>query len=380
MVNQYEYFLPKVDIQAIGSGGGSLVTVDGKTGTLRVGPQSAGADPGPVCYGRGGQVPTVTDADLVLGYLNPDNFAGGRIRLDQAKAEAALQRVADELGMSLLEAAAGVATIAEFQMADLIRKVTVEKGFDPRDFVLFAFGGAGPAHAAVFARELGVRKVVVPQKETASVWCAFGAASADILHLYEHVDILRSPFERERVNANLDMLGGRGRAQLEADGIPSARHRFRFSLDMRHRGQINEVEVDLPGGALDEAAMARLREDFVLRYELLYGRGSSFPGAQLEIVTFRCRAGAETAKPQLIPAERLVPEVPAAAWRGRRSVYWSGAKATQDTPVLDGDALLPGNRATGPLVVETEDTTIVVHPGQTLAVDRFGNVEILFET
>ena len=379
LVNQYEYFIPKVDIQTIGSGGGSMVVVDGKTGTLRVGPQSAGAVPGPVCYGAGGTVPTVTDADLVLGYLNPDNFAGGRIKLDKAKAQAAIQRVADELGMGLLETAAGIATIAEFQMADLIRKVTVEKGFDPRDFVLFAFGGAGPAHAAVFARELGVRKVIVPQKETASVWCAFGAASADILHLYEQVDILRSPFDRERVNANLARLGGRGRAQLEADGVPARRHRFRYSLDMRHRGQINEVEVDLPGGLLDEAALARLRGDFAARYELLYGRGSSFAGAQLEIVTFRCRAGAETPKPGLAPARRLVRAVPKAARRGTRAVYWSGLKRTRQTPVLDGDALLPGNRAAGPLVVETEDTTIVVHPGQTLGVDRFGNIEILFE-
>lgn len=379
LVNQYEYFLPKVDIQTIGSGGGSLVTVDGKTRALRVGPQSAGAEPGPVCYGKGGEVPTVTDADLVLGYLNPANFAGGRIALDQARAEAAIGAVADQLGMGLLECAAGIATIAEFQMADIIRKVTVEKGFDPRDFVLFAFGGAGPAHAAVFARELGVRKVVVPQKETASVWCAFGAASADILHLYEQVDILRSPFDVKAVNQNLAALGERGRAQLEADGIPPERHRFRFSVDMRHRGQINEVEVDLPAGQLDAAAFARLREDFVARYELLYGRGSSFSGAPLEIVTFRCRAGAETAKPTFAEAERLTEEVPAAARRGERPVYWAELKESRNTPVLHGDALLPGNRFAGPVIVETEDTTIVVHPQQTLAVDRFGNIEILFE-
>src|SRR6185312_5673707 len=140
IVNQYEYFIPKVDIQAIGAGGGSLVRIDEKTRTIRVGPASACAVPGPVCYGRGGTVPTVTDADLVLGYIDPAGFAGGQMRLDRAKAEAAIGAIGGRLGMSVMECAAGIAKIVEFQMADLIRKMTVGKGFDPRDFVLFAFG------------------------------------------------------------------------------------------------------------------------------------------------------------------------------------------------------------------------------------------------
>ncbi|MGH8738967.1 MAG: hydantoinase/oxoprolinase family protein, partial [Burkholderiales bacterium] len=193
-VVQYEYFLPKVDIQAIGSGGGSLARVVPATRTLQVGPESAGADPGPACYGKGGEMPTVTDADVVLGYINPDNFLGGRMRLDRAKAVAAVQKVADGLGLSLHETASGIARVAEFKMADIIRKMTVEKGFDPREFTLFAFGGAGPAHAGVFGAELGVKKIIVPQKEIASTWCAFGAASADMLHVHEHTDIQASPF------------------------------------------------------------------------------------------------------------------------------------------------------------------------------------------
>ena len=149
--DQYEYFLPKVDIQAIGAGGGSLVRADPDKRTLSVGPESAGAFPGPVCYGRGGTVPTVTDAELVLGYLDPDNFAGGRMRLDRAAAHAAIAKLGASIGMGAVECAAGICRIVELNMADIIRKVTVEKGFDPREFVLFAFGGAGPAHAAVFA-------------------------------------------------------------------------------------------------------------------------------------------------------------------------------------------------------------------------------------
>ncbi|MGE5640981.1 MAG: hydantoinase/oxoprolinase family protein, partial [Clostridia bacterium] len=168
--DQYEYFLPKIDLQAIGSGGGSLARAHPESRTLTVGPDSAGAFPGPVCYSRGGTVPTVTDAQLVLGYLDPDNFAGGRMKLDKAAASSSIEDLGKKIGLSAVECAAGICRIVEFHMADVIRKVTVEKGFDPREFVLFAFGGAGPAHAAVFARELGVKKVIVPQRKAASTW------------------------------------------------------------------------------------------------------------------------------------------------------------------------------------------------------------------
>ena len=162
--------------------------------SMTVGPDSAGAFPGPVCYSRGGTVPTVTDAQLVLGYLDPDNFAGGRMKLDKESATKALAELGARIGMTAMQCAAGICRIVELQMADVIRKVTVEKGFDPRDFVLFAFGGAGPAHAGVFARELGVRKVIVPQRKAASTWCAFGAAAADVLHIFEHTEIMSSAF------------------------------------------------------------------------------------------------------------------------------------------------------------------------------------------
>ena len=386
-VHQYEYYLPKVDIQAIGSGGGSMVRIDEITGTLQVGPESAGAEPGPVCYGRGGDVPTVTDADLVLGRLNAENFAGGSMRLDLPAARRAIATIAERLNMDVDACASGITQIVEFQMADLIHKATIQKGFDPRDFVVFAFGGAGPAHAGVFAAELGVSKVVIPQRATASVWCAFGAASADLLHIYERVDIMVSPFDLDRVNSLLESLCVQAQSQLLADGVHEERHRFRYALDMRHKGQIHEVEVGLDEMPVGRHEFDRLHERFTSLYERLYGSGSSLAGARLEIVTARCRASAVTPKPSFVKQDALTGEIPPHARLGRRSVYWpriagtpggaaTGLPGRIETPIYDGHRLVPGNRLDGPAVVELETTTVVLHSGQTLQMDAYGNFEL----
>jgi N-methylhydantoinase A len=373
--DQYEYFLPKVDLQAIGAGGGSLARAQPETRTLTVGPESAGAFPGPVCYGRGGTVPTVTDAQLVLGYLDPDNFAGGRMKLDRQAAHAAIEALGAKVGMGAVECAAGICRIVELNMADIIRKVTVEKGYDPRDFVLFAFGGAGPAHAGVFAAELGVKKVVVPQRKAASTWCAFGAAAADVLHIFEHSEILATPVPAGRLNANLDAIEKRARAMMAGEGIAGARQRFEFSLDVRHRGQINEVEVLMPWKRLPADYEPRLRKLFVERYEKLYGRGSALAGAQLEIVVSRLRARALTPRPKLVKARGASRTIPRGALLKPRTIWWRGLKKT---PVYDGEQLAAGNVIRGPAIVETADTTVVVHPRTTLRVDALDNFEISF--
>ncbi len=376
LVHQYEYFLPKVDVQTMGTGGGSKVWIDKTTKTIRVGPQSAGADPGPICYRRGGTTPTTTDADVVLGYLDADNFAGGTMQLDRAGAAAGLQTLADELGMSLYELASGVAQIAEFQMADLVRKATIQKGLDPRDFVLFAFGGAGPVHMAVTAREAGIKRVIVPQGDTASTWCAFGAASADTLHVNEQVRIMSSPFEVTQINGLLADLAEKGRGELAEDGIPDERQRFRYSIDMRHRGQINEVEVELEHGQLSDADLENLRARFVGRYEQLYGRGASLPGARLECVTFRVRASAESRKPRIQSTATLTEVIVADAKTGEREIYWAEWKRAASTPIFDGYRLKPGNQLPGPCVIETTTTSIIVHPGQTVSMDALNNFVI----
>ncbi len=377
--DQYEYFLPKVDLQAIGAGGGSLVRAHPETRTLTVGPESAGAFPGPVCYGRGGTVPSVTDAQLVLGYLDPDNFAEGRLKLDRQAATQAIAKLGAQIGMDPIECAAGICRIVELNMADIIRKVTVEKGYDPRDFVLYAFGGAGPAHAGVFAAELGVKKVIVPQRKAASTWCAFGAAAADVLHVLEHTEILPTPVPAARINANLETLEKQAKRLMAAEGIAASRQRFEFSLDLRHRGQINEVEVLLPWTRAAAGYEPALRKRFVARYEQLYGRGSALAGAQLEIVVCRLRARALTPRPKLVRARTATGKIPSAALRGKRDIYWPDLKKRRATPVYDGERLAIGNRLRGPAIVETADTTVVVHPGRTLRLDPLGNFEITFD-
>ena len=376
--DQYDYFLPKVDLQAIGAGGGSLVRVKPEARTMTVGPDSAGAYPGPVCYGRGGTVPTVTDAQLVLGYLDPDNFAGGRMKLDKDAAFKAIASISTSIGLKPFECAAGICRIVELQMADVIRKVTVEKGYDPREFVLFAFGGAGPAHAGVFARELGVKKIIVPQRKAASTWCAFGAAAADVLHIFEHSEIMPTPVPAKRVNDALDDLEKKALALMKSEGIAPKRQRFEFSLDVRHRGQINEVEVPLATNRVSPNYERELRKNFVERYEKLYGRGSALAGAQLEIVVARLRARALTPRPKLVASKKATKAVPPSARRKARSIYWPDLRKFRPTPVFDGEKLAIGNQIRGPAIVETADTTVVVHPGRTLRLDALGNFEIAF--
>jgi len=261
-------------------------------------------------------------------------------------------------------------------MADIIRKVTVEKGFDPREFVLFAFGGAGPAHAGVFAAELGVKKVIVPQRKAASTWCAFGAAAADVLHIFEHSEILATPVPAARLNAALESIEERARRMMAEEGIVASRQRFEFSLDVRHRGQINEVEVLIPWTRLPADHEPRLRKLFVERYEQLYGKGSALPGAQLEIVVCRLRARALTPRPKLTKARSSTRAIPRGAALKPRTIWWKGLKRT---PVYDGARLAVGNVLRGPAIVETSDTTVVVHPGTTLRVDPLGNFEITFK-
>jgi N-methylhydantoinase A len=372
VINQYTFFMPRLLIESIGSGGGSIVWVDEQSGTLRVGPESAGADPGPACYGRGGTRPTITDANVILGRYNPEGFLGGRITLDRDAAEQAMAGVAEALGMEIVEAAAGAVRIVEYQMADLMRQMTVEQGLDPREFVVYAYGGAGAAHAAVFARELGCKQVVVPLGDLASTWSALGVMSSDVLHVYEHAELLASPFDVARIAEIYAELEERARAQLAEEGFAETDMELSRYADMRFSLQIHQVEVPVPAGDLTGETMGQQIETFIERYESIYGKGSAFTGAGVQIGVFRVVGRGRIRTPEL---PRLEPrDAPAPA--GTRDVYWEEGEGHIATDIWDGAAIGPGTEITGPAIVELSVTTIVVQPGQRGRVDDYGSFVI----
>ena len=373
IVNQYQYFVPTVDIESIGAGGGSIAWVDQSSRTIRVGPQSAGSNPGPVCWGRGGTEPTVTDADIVLGYIDPDYFLGGRIKLDGAASLASLAQLGDKLGMAPHEAAAGVARIVDAHMADLIRKMTINRGYDPREFVVFAYGGAGPVHASGYARELGAKSVIVPLASNAAVWSAFGVASADILGVYETVELMAAPADPVRVQTIYDELERRAWKQLEQQGVKPEDVHMERSADLKYRAQLHEVEAAVATGPLDAVALTAAVADFERRYEQLYGAGAGFSAAGIEFVTFRLRASGRMPKPKL--EQHQAAPAPATP-RGERPVYWYEVGRFIATPTYDGNGFTVGNSVEGPVIVELPETTVVVRPGQRCAMDSFGNLRI----
>jgi N-methylhydantoinase A len=370
IVDQYEYYVPMVDVRSIGSGGGSIVWVDPVQNALKVGPQSAGAEPGPVCYGRGGVLATVTDCDVILGRLNPQNFLGGRMTLDAEGSRRAMQPIADALGLSAEEAAAGAVTIVENAMHDLIRQTTVESGYDPRDFTMFAYGGAGPVHVGGYAKGLGMLEAVVPLGDIASTWSALGVASADILHVLDRTAVTRAPFDGELLRSVYAELEAEADALLDDEDIPPERRYVRRLAELRYTAQIFEIEIPLPDGDLDEEALAGLLGEFERRYEELYGSGTAFSAAGVELVTARVRAIGRIPRPT-IAAHDAVGDA-ADAQVEPREVYWPGA-GWQTTTVYRGERLPPGAALDGPAVVEMPDTTIVVHPDQRGRMDELGN-------
>src|SRR5262245_43365496 len=290
----------KIWVESIGAGGGSIAWIDPETGLLKVGPQGAGALPGPVCYGVGGEEPTVSDADLVLGYLNEDYFLGGRMKLDKEKTLAAIrERIAGPLKMSEVEAASAIYRIANSHMSDLIRKATVEKGHDPRKFLLFAFGGAGPVHASRYAAELDIRQVVIPL--TASVHGATGLISSDLVYEYGKSDHVVVPVESAHVNENFSTLLRRAVDDLRAAGFNQGDIQILRSVDMRYRYQVHELNVPFAPGmsAITDQEMEDLYARFDELYEQGFGQGSGYREAGKEILTFRLTATGLLKKPNI---------------------------------------------------------------------------------
>lgn len=366
----------KIWVESIGAGGGSIAWVDPETGLLKVGPQGAGASPGPVCYGLGGAEPTVSDADLLLGYLNDEYFLGGRMQLDtQRAAQAMEEKIAGPLGMSVTEAAAGIYRIANAHMSDLIRKATVERGYDPRAFVLFAFGGAGPVHAGRYAAELGIKQVVIPL--TASVHSAMGLISSDVIYQNGKSDHLLVPADADRVNANFAALCERMLTDLRAAGFTEESITITRSVDMRYRYQVHELNVPFAEGTAtitgDELDGLYARFDEL--YERSFGPGSAYREAGKEIITFRVVAAGELKKP-VMRRERLAPSKPEAALKGQRNVYFQEHEDFIPTNIYDFERMNPGAEIVGPAIIETPVTTIVVNPNDQARMDEFRNLRL----
>ena len=372
-VSRYRIATPMVDVHTVGSGGGSVAWID-EGGALRVVPQSAGAFPGPVCYGRGGSEPTVTDADLVLGYIGPDYFLGGRMRLDVAAARAAIETsIAEPLGLSVVEAASGIFRIANNSMANAIRHVTVARGRDPRDFALCVFGGAGAIHAGAQAPDLGIKTILVPK--AASVLSALGNQLSNFKVTKVQSFIRRTDrIALEELNAVFaEML-----ASAEADLGDQEKVRETITqrfVDIRYHGQTHEVTVPIRSRTrrVTELNLATALNEFHERHEQLYSfKRTSHPSEvlnlRLDLIGVR-----ETVS---LRSEPFGDEDPAAALRGRRGVCFASAEGFLDTPVYDGAQIRPGHLIPGPAVIEEPDTTIVVYPGQEAMADHYGTYVI----
>ena len=365
----YPIMVPVVDLVEIGSGGGSIAWVD-DFGKLHVGPQSAGALPGPAAYGRGGTRATTTDANLELGRINARYFCGGELDADMDAVADALDQIAQRLDVPREEAARGVIRIANNNMINALKLVSVNRGHDPRDFTLVAFGGGGGMHAVELATELGIRKVVVPR--TADVFSAWGMLMSDLRRDYFLTRLLRvSEADAPKLDALLGEVASEAREEFAREGIPREQVRFLRYGNLRYENQEHSVEVLLPEGTIDGAAQAELADTFHRAYEHEYTYRLAAP---IEFVSLHLVAVAEVGR--LTPAPLPVTGGRVEDARKEVRVVDYAASGVHDASIYDGELLGPGQRFAGPAIVETKGSTTVVHPGNTVDVDDYGNLVI----
>ncbi len=362
--------VPAIDLAEIGAGGGSLVWID-KGGALQIGPESAGAKPGPVCYGQGGTVPTVTDANVVLGYINPGHLVGGALKLDAAKARAALEtQIAKPLGLTVEQAALGAHRIAASNMIRAIRSVSTERGRDPREFALFAFGGNGPLFACGLASALAMKRIVVPP--SAGLFSSFGLLYADVEHHLSRTfrRQLRGP-DLADIDAAWRQLEAEARAQLDIEGFGGKRARIVRSAAMHYVGQSFELVVPVPDGVIDAGFARRLEEAFGEEHERVYGHRAG-PDEPVELVSIQV-VGHGLREGTGVP-DRVRPSRPEPKPGGARRAYFGPEQGWVETPVLRRSDL--GKPVMGPAIVEEYDATCVITPGARAALDGAGNIVI----
>jgi N-methylhydantoinase A len=369
VVHGYPIKAPMLDIHTVGAGGGSIAYVD-SGGLLKVGPRSAGAFPGPVCYDKGNAEPTVTDANVLLQTLNPTHLLGGRMPVRQDLAKRAIGALADKLGMETMATAQGILSVVTANMARAIRVISVQRGHDPRDYTLMAFGGAGPLHAARLARELDISRVLVPR--TPGILCAMGLLLTDlradfaVTRLQTLVDAVRPEIEQAFAGLALQ-----AEAWFAEEGIAPADQRITRTVDMRYAGQNYELPVPLPDGEVTRASLEALAGGFAEAHRRMYGFVAE--GEPVQLVTFRAEASGLVRKAQFTPRPERGADA-SAAIIGRRDVWMPEAGGFVACPIYDRTVLEPGNRIAGPAIVEQMDSTTVVLPGMVARVEPYLNL------
>jgi N-methylhydantoinase A len=374
LVEGYPARIPMINIITIGAGGGSIAQID-EGGALKVGPGSAGAVPGPACYGRGGTQPVVTDANIILGKLNQKRILGGRMEVHLDKANQAVEeRICAKSGLSREEAANGIITVVNSNMVRAVRSVSVEKGYDVREFSLMAFGGAGPLHACEVARELGIREVIVPPHP--GTLCSLGLLLADTKFDMSRTKVLEATEENiPFFNAQFAEMIAQGAQALDREGVPEERRSFEFSIDMRYQRQNFEICVPISAGEMTPEVLARGIADFHVEHKRNYGYCNE--QVPLQFVSYRVSAIGIIDKPEIKPAP-LCPDAPLPAPMETREVLFQEQTRYLNTPVYRREEFLPGQRVAGPCICEQMDTTLVVPPNWTLQVDGYGNIKIQF--
>ncbi|KAA2212514.1 hydantoinase/oxoprolinase family protein [Teichococcus oryzae] len=369
VVHGYPIKAPMLDIHTVGAGGGSIAHVDAG-GLLKVGPRSCGADPGPVCYNKGNLEPATTDANVVLQTLNPTHLLGGRMAIRQDLAREAIGRLAEKLGLGLMETAQGILSVVTANMARAIRVISVQRGHDPRDFTLMAFGGGGPLHAARLARELEMKRVLVPRNP--GILCAMGLLLTDLRADFAATRLLPATEDAvPEVAEAFRSLAARAEEWFAGEGIAPGARRLNRTADMRYEGQNYELPVPLPDGAITAATLRALSAGFAEAHRQRYGFVAE--GETVQVVTLRLEATGLVKKAQLKAYPEAGPDA-GMAITGERQVWFPEAGGFVVTPIYSRDALQPGNSFAGPAIVEQMDTTTVVPPGMAARVDRCLNL------
>jgi N-methylhydantoinase A len=374
-IMRYRVNIPMVEINSIGAGGGTIAWVD-DSNHLRVGPMSAGAFPGPVCYRRGGTQPCVTDADLLLGILNPDYYLGGRTKLDKEAASEAIEKLGKKIGVDKIETARGIFDLQNAHMADLLRLVVTRSGYDPRDFTLFCYGGGGPTHGAIYGKELGFKEIYM--FENSAAWSAFGIASSDISRIFTRHYYLRMPTDVNIINKTFSELEREALDEMERIGLKREEINLRREMSMKFGRQVNLETIPVPRKIYSEEDMNNICDSFVEYYQSLYGEGAAFVEAGMEIMAFIVHAVKQTIIPAM-PKLKMEGKDSSHALKGKRDVFLSEAGRFVPTNVYEFGRLRPGNVLVGPAIIEAPTTTMYIISGQVGQVDEYRNLRITEE-